>query len=129
VLYPAAVPCVQRLGERWRLGISSGALRHEIELMLRGAGILDAFGAIVSAQDVENTKPAPDPYLRAAELLGVPATDCVAIEDSHWGLQSARIAGMKTIGLTTTYARDVLTDADLVLASLDDVTEETIASL
>src|SRR5204863_8287287 len=89
VLYPGAVPCAARLGSVWPLGIASGALRDEIELMLRGAGLLDAFRFIVSAGDTDLTKPEPDPYLRAAELHGVPPPACVAIEDSHWGLQSA----------------------------------------
>jgi hypothetical protein len=64
VLYPAAVPCVRRLGAAWPLGIASGALRTEIQLMLRGADLLDAFAFIVSAGDTEATKPLPDPYLR-----------------------------------------------------------------
>jgi HAD superfamily hydrolase (TIGR01509 family) len=129
VLYPSAVPCVRRLAARWPLGIASGALRREIELMLRGAGILDAFAAIVSAQDVDRTKPAPDPYQRAADLLGMPAAACVAIEDSHWGLQSARSAGLRTIGVTTTYPRDALTDADVIVASLDEISVEMVANM
>src|SRR5438552_10669750 len=63
VLYPGAVPCAQRLGAAWPLGIASGALRDEIELMLRGAGLLEAFRFIVAAGDTDLTKPAPDPYL------------------------------------------------------------------
>ena len=78
VLYPGAVPCVERLSAAWPLGIASGALRHEIELMLRGGGLHDAFRFIVAAGDTDRTKPAPDPYLRAAELHGVAPADCVA---------------------------------------------------
>jgi len=122
VLYPGAAPCVRRLGAAWPLGIASGALRDEIELMLRGAGLREAFRFIVSSGDTEHTKPAPDPYLRAAELHEVPPVACVAIEDSHWGLQSARAAGMRTIAVTHTYPRDTLTDADVVVDSLDEIT-------
>jgi beta-phosphoglucomutase len=129
VLYPAAVPCVRRLGAAWPLGIASGALRAEIQLMLRGAGLLDAFAFIVSAGDTEATKPAPDPYLRAAELHGVPPAACVAVEDSHWGLQSARTAGMRTIAVTHTYPRDSLQAADAIVDSLDEVTVEFVSSL
>ena len=68
---PARRRCVRRLGAAWPLGIASGALRAEIELMLRGAGLLDAFAFIVSSGDTDQSKPAPDPYLRAAELHGV----------------------------------------------------------
>jgi beta-phosphoglucomutase len=129
VLYPGAVSCAQRLGAAWPLGIASGALRDEIELMLRGAGLLDAFRFVVSSGDTEHTKPAPDPYLRAAELHGVPPADCVAIEDSHWGLQSARAAGMRTIAVTHTYARETLLEADAVVDSLDELTVDFVKAL
>ena len=126
VLYPAAVPTVRGLASTFPLGIASGSLRHEIELMLRGASLADAFRFIVSADDVERTKPAPDPYLKAAELHGLAPGECVAIEDSHWGLVSARDAGMKTIGLASTYPASELTDADLVVAELRDITVDLI---
>ena len=129
VLYPGAAPCVRRLAGAWPLGIASGALRAEIELMLRGAGLIDAFRFIVSSGETAHTKPAPDPYLRAADLHGVPAAACVAIEDSHWGLQSARAAGMRTIAVTHTYPRDTLTDADVVVDSLDEITVELVGRL
>jgi HAD superfamily hydrolase (TIGR01509 family) len=129
VLYPAAASCVRRLAAAWPIGIASGALREEIELMLRGAGLLDAFRFIVSAGETEHTKPAPDPFLRAAELHGVPPAACVAIEDSHWGLLSARAAGMRTIAITHTYPRESLTEADIVVDSLDEITVEFIGNL
>jgi beta-phosphoglucomutase len=126
VLYPGAVSCVERLALAWPLGIASGALRHEIELMLRGGGLHDAFRFIVAAGETDRTKPAPDPYLRAAELHGVAPEDCVAIEDSQWGLQSARAAGMITIAITHTYPRDALRDANLVVDSLDELNTDLI---
>lgn len=129
VLYPAAPACVRRLGAAWPLAIASGALRHEIELTLRGAELLGSFRAIVAAGDTDLTKPAPDPYLRAAELLGVEPDRSVAIEDSQWGLMAARDAGMRTIGVTTTYARNALQRADAIVDSLDEVTVEMIKSL
>ncbi len=129
VLYPGAAAVVRRLGAAWPLGIASGALRAEIELMLRGAGLLDAFTFIVSAGETEESKPAPDPYLRAAELHAVPAAACVAIEDSHWGLQSARAAGMRTIAITHTYPHETLTDADAIVSSLDEITVDLVMGL
>ncbi|HEX9365431.1 MAG TPA: HAD family phosphatase [Vicinamibacterales bacterium] len=129
VLYPGAAACARRLAAAWPLGIASGALRAEIELMLRGDGLLDAFTFIVSSGDTEHTKPAPDPYLRAAELHGVPAAACVAIEDSHWGLQSARAAGMRTVAVTHTYPRNSLTEADAIVDSLDEITVEFVREI
>jgi beta-phosphoglucomutase len=129
VLYPTAAACVRRLTSRWPAGIASGALRADIEIMLEGAGIADLFRFIVAAGDTDATKPAPDPYLRAAELHGVPAAACVAIEDSKWGLQSARAAGMPTIGITHTYPRAELGDADVVVDSLDELTIDFLLTL
>jgi beta-phosphoglucomutase len=128
VLYPTAVSCVERLGARWPLGIASGALRADIDLMLQGARLADRFRFVVSAGDTDQTKPAPDPYLKAAELHGMPPAACVAIEDSRWGLQSAQAAGMRTIAVTHTYPRGELT-ADRIVDSLDEVTVALIEQL
>jgi beta-phosphoglucomutase len=128
VLYPGAVECVRRLAAAFPVGIASGALRADIDLMLRGAGIQDLFRFIVAAGDTDRTKPAPDPYLRAAELHGVPAAACVAIEDSRWGLESARAAGMRTIAITHTYPHTALAgSADRVVDSLTELTRDLIA--
>jgi len=129
VLYPGADACVRRLAAAWPIGIASGALRGEIELMLRGAGLLDRFKFIVASGDTDESKPAPGPYLRAAELHGAPAAACVAIEDSHWGLQSARAAGMHTIAITHTYPRASLTEADAIIDSLDELTVDFVKKL
>ena len=129
VLYPGAVECIARLGARWPLGIASGALRADIEVMLAGARAGGTFRFIVAAGDVDAGKPAPDPYLKAAELHGVPPESCVAIEDSHWGLQSAKAAGMRTIAVTHTYARSSLAQADRVVDSLDEITLQLVDSL
>ncbi len=130
VLYQDAGECVRALGSRWPLGIASGALRHEIELMLKGAGLTDAFRFIVAAGETERTKPAPDPYLHAARLHGLPPGACVAIEDSRWGLLAAREAGMHTIAVTHTYPREALAaDADVVVDSLREITPALVSRL
>lgn len=128
VLYPAAAGCIRRLGARWPLAICSGARRSEIELMLKGAQLLDAFRFIVATGDTDLGKPAPDPYLRAAELHGLPPAACLAIEDSHAGLEAARSAGLQTIAITNTYPRGTLT-ADAIIDSLDELTIEMIDGL
>jgi beta-phosphoglucomutase len=129
VLYPRAAACVRRLAAEWPLGIASGALRRDIELMLGGASLASFFRFIVASGDTDRTKPSPDPYLRAAELHGVDPSHCVAIEDSHWGLLSARGAGMRTIAVTHTYPRDTLGEAHVVIDSLDEVTVDFVKRL
>ena len=130
VLYPSAAPAIARLGAVWPIGIASGAMRRDIELIIRGARLENAFRFIVAAEDTDRTKPAPDPYLLAAKRHGVAPASCVAIEDSRWGLESARTAGMHTIAVATTYPRaELLPHADLVIDSLDDATEALLRAL
>jgi beta-phosphoglucomutase len=129
VLYPSAAACVARLAATFVLAIASGSLHAEIEGILAVANLRSPFLAIIGADDVARGKPAPDPYITAAARLDLPPASCVAIEDSSWGLTSARSAGMKTIGLTSTTTADRLTAADRVVASLDEITAEFVAAL
>lgn len=130
VLYPAAAGVVRALAAEWPLGIASGSLRREIELILTGAALTSAFAFIVSSEDTERSKPAPDPYLLAVERHGVPAAACAAIEDSWQGLQSARTAGLRTVGLAGTYTREILAPyADVVVDSLEALTPDLFKKL
>jgi len=129
VLYPGAARCIERLGAAFPLGITSGALKHEIRMILERAGLLHHFRFIVASGDTPRSKPAPDPYVRAAELHGVSPGDCVAIEDSRWGIESAKAAGLPCIGITHTYPAAELTSADVVIDSLEEFTVDLIAQL
>lgn len=73
---------------------------------------------LVSADDVAQGKPHPEPYLRGAELLGFRPAECLVIEDAPAGIESAHAAGMKAIGLTSTYSLTELHQADAVIQSL-----------
>jgi beta-phosphoglucomutase len=126
MLYPAARACVERMAARFPLGIASGALRHEIEAILRAGNLHHHFRFIVASGETPAGKPAPDPYRRAAELHGVPPANCLAIEDSRWGIESAQSAGLWCIGITNTYPREELTTADAVIDSLDELTPALI---
>lgn len=128
VLYPTARACIERLSAVFPLAIASGSLRGEIETILDANDLLSYFSVIVGADDVKEGKPAPESYVRAVDLLGVAGAEAVAIEDSPWGLQSARGAGLRTIGITTSYAAPALTDAMHVVTSLDDITPAWLLS-
>src|SRR5207248_6643433 len=91
--------------------------------------LLDAFRVIVGAEDVDEAKPSPAPYLEAAARLGVRPADCVAVEDSHWGLDAARAAGMRTVALPTTSPPHLLASADRIVSGLRDLTPELVAGL
>jgi beta-phosphoglucomutase len=129
VLYPGAVACVARMASAFPLGIASGALRHEIEAVLRGARMDRHFRFIVASGETAESKPAPDPYRRAAELHGHAPKECLAIEDSRWGIESARAAGLRCIAITHTYPADQLSHADRVVESLAEFTPALVQSL
>ena len=136
-LYAGAAACVARIGAAVPIAIASGALRHDIELILDRSGLREQFPLIVAAGETPRSKPAPDPYARAFELLcerstlgsDVVAADVVAIEDSEWGLQSARGAGLRTMAVLTSYTREHLPSAEDVVPSIADVTIERLEQL
>mgnify|MGYP001553283608 CR=1 FL=1 len=114
-LVPGAADFVRAAGdEGHQLGIVSGALRREIELVLTVAGLHAHFGVIVAAEDVPACKPDPAGYRRGREALGVAADRCLVIEDSRPGLAAARAAGMRCAMLSTSHPADALADADAV---------------
>ncbi|MYI75309.1 MAG: HAD family phosphatase [Acidobacteria bacterium] len=126
VLFPGAAACIGRLAAVAPLGIASGALRAEIEAILTAASLRDRFAAIVGADDVPRSKPAPDTYQRAVALLGAAGTGadpstCVAIEDTVWGIEAAHAAGLPCVALTHSYPAAALAAADAVLGGLDEL--------
>jgi len=98
---------VREARRRYRLGIVSGALRSEIDHILRRAELADHFEIIIAADDVTRCKPDPASYLAAREALNrrrpIAARACVVIEDSLPGLQAARAAEMPCVMLTTSH--------------------------
>ncbi len=127
VLFPGAAACVKMCAARVPLAIASGALEPEIRLVLEHAGLIECFRAIASASDGVRGKPAPDLYCLAMAKLqnGASRIDparCIAIEDSHWGLEAARAAGLRSVAVTHTYPATELAAADLVVANLADLT-------
>jgi mannitol-1-/sugar-/sorbitol-6-phosphatase len=80
---------------------------------------------LLTADDVARGKPDPEGYLRAAELLGIPPQDCVIVEDAPAGLAAGRAAGMRAIGVRSTFAETELHDAEFVVASVAELLVET----
>lgn len=134
VLFPGAADAVRRAAAEMPVAIASGARGEEIRRVLVRENLLACFTAIVAAEDTPASKPAPDPYLRALALLapafGEPlrAAECVAIEDSQWGLNSARAAGLRTVAVTNTYPAGELS-ADLTIDSLEAMNLDRLSGL
>ena len=83
------------------LGVATGGRTQFIRPLLEGLGVMDWFDALVTSDDVENPKPAPDTFLKAAALMGVPAEDCRAYEDTDLGMEAIRAAGMEAVDVRT----------------------------
>jgi len=92
--------------------------RENLDMILAAIRLSDAFGALVSAEDVARGKPDPEGFLLAAARLDVPPASCAVIEDAPAGLEAAKAAGMRAIGVTTTHPAPDLGAADLVVDSL-----------
>ena len=83
------------------LGVATGGRTQFIQPLLKSLGVMDWFDALVTSDDVENPKPAPDTFLKAAALMGVPAEDCRAYEDTDLGMDAIRAAGMEAVDVRT----------------------------
>lgn len=131
-LFPGVVTFLKATSRQYSLGIVSMATRDEIQYVLDRARLRALFSVIVSAEDVNLCKPAPDCYLagferlndkrRGDRLLPLLPGECLVIEDSPPGIQSGRSAGMRTLGVTNTVAEKELraAGAEVVTASLAD---------
>jgi HAD superfamily hydrolase (TIGR01509 family) len=117
---PGARELLAALGEAGvPVGLATNSGREFATRALRRAGLLERFAAVVSAEDVEHPKPAPDVYLAAAAALGADPAACVALEDSETGVAAARAAGMLVIGVPSFPGID-LAAAQLVVPALTD---------
>jgi len=112
---------IKKLVAHYRLAVASGSERQVVQEVLSLNGLRGFFSAVVSSADVTRGKPAPDIFLRAAELLNVSPTDCWVIEDSKPGVAAGVAAGMRVIAITNTHAATELTQADHVVSRYDEV--------
>jgi beta-phosphoglucomutase family hydrolase len=114
---PRVAHWVHRLHkEGWLQAIASAAPRANIEAVLEALSATHIFQAIVSAEDVHRGKPDPEVYLTAAARVGVAPERCIVVEDAVAGVEGARSAGMKSVGVSRDGKH---LPADIVVQSLD----------
>ncbi|MDX2033640.1 MAG: beta-phosphoglucomutase family hydrolase [Blastocatellia bacterium] len=119
-LLPGAEDWLKRLSANgWRQALGTSAPRGNIDAVFAALGIAPWFDAVMSSEEVRAGKPAPDVFLRAAEKMGVPPEQCIVIEDAPAGIEAARRAGMRSIGVLTTHP--ALPAADWVFPTLDRI--------
>ena len=112
---------VEKLAARYVLGLASGSERPVVEEVLGLKRLGRFFSAVVSDSDVEHGKPAPDIFLRAAELLEVAPQACCVVEDSKPGVAAALAAGMPVIAITNTHPAKELRHATHVVRTYEDI--------
>jgi HAD superfamily hydrolase (TIGR01509 family) len=119
---PGAVELIEGLRalDGVRLGLASNSPRYLVDEALATAGLADAFDTIVTSDDVEHAKPAPDIYLLACRRLGVDPSEAVALEDSTSGVTAAKLAGLTCIAVPM-FAETDVSAADRVIDSLEEL--------
>ncbi len=134
--YPAAQEFVRQCARRFALVLATGTLRAEAEIILRQAGLRDLFSDVISAEDFQRSKPAPDAFATALRHLRrrnfqppIQARECLVIEDTAAGVEGARAAGMPVLAITHTAPPAALSAADLVRPSLAETDLEEVLRL
>ena len=120
-LFPGLPELVEKLAAEYRLGLASGSERAVVEEVLALKNLRRFFSATVTGSEVARGKPAPDIFLRAAELLNVAPRDCWVIEDSKPGVAAGLAAGMRVIAITNTHPADELSHASFVVKTYDEI--------
>jgi HAD superfamily hydrolase (TIGR01509 family) len=121
---PGAPELVAELAERGvPRALATSGHRHYVERALAEIGLAGMFPVLVTAEDVEQGKPAPDCYRLAADWLGLPPEACLAIEDAPLGVRAARAAGLRCLAIPNEHTRSLpgLEEADAILPSLHEV--------
>ena len=131
-IFPGVVDFIRAASAALPTAIASGALRHEIGLILVQAGISDCFRAIVAAEDVVRSKPDPEAFLKALDGINaatnsaIGPSECLVVEDSIHGVRGAQRAGMKCLAVTNSFSREQLAHADLVIDSFLNISVKDV---
>lgn len=120
---PGAVQFCKKAQEHFNFILASGSDHKFISLVLESLQISQLFPVVVSSYDVEHHKPAPDIFLLAARSINVDPGNCWVLEDSRFGIEAAKRAGMFAVGITTTHSKESLEShgADLVIDSFTEL--------
>lgn len=124
-ILPGVVPILEFLKKEGQF-IGLGSASKNARPILKKVGLSSYFDCIVDGTDITKAKPDPQVFLKGAENMGVPATDCIVFEDSQSGIQAANTAGMISIGIGS---KDILNQADHVFSGFDEVSIDFIKQL
>jgi HAD superfamily hydrolase (TIGR01509 family) len=130
----AVLPSARELLQALRDGgipraLGSSTPRENLDALFAATGLDRFFDAVVCGSDVDQGKPDPEVFLKGAGLLGLPPGRCIVLEDAFAGIEAARRAGMKVVGVATTHPLESLGGCDLAVASLGEITPARLGSL
>ena len=129
---PGAVELVCSVAQKLPIGLATGSRRSDVDAafeVLAGGRLKGVFQSIVTSDDVTKPKPDPATYVKAADGLGNPPQNCLAIEDSPNGVSSAKKAGMKVLAITAIHDVSSLQEADIHLPSLEALNLNDLISM
>lgn len=112
-----------------KMAIGSAAIPFNINFVLDNLGLQKYFGAVVSADDVAESKPHPETFLKAASILGVEPEHCVVFEDAPKGVEAALNAGMQAVVLTTMHTKEEFEQYPNIIGFISDFSDDFIMSL
>ena len=132
-MYHGSIGLIKELSKGYILGIGSGARREEIVRVLKREDLLSYFEEIVSSDETSHPKPNPETYIllleRINETYQIIPDECVVIEDTTKGVDAAKDAGMKCIGITNSVDKKFLNNADKVVDDYSEITIESIKNI
>lgn len=109
--------------------VGSSTPRGNLDALFSKTGLDAFFNGVVCGSDVTSGKPDPEVFLKAAALLSLPPERCIVVEDAFAGIEAARRAGMKVVGVATTNSLDSLRSCDLAISSLEELTPRSLEAL
>ena len=112
---------IPELAKRYQLAVATSSSHHVADVVMEISGLGSHFKMIVAREDVRFPKPDPEVYFTTARKLGVRPSSCCVIEDTIYGIQAAKMAGMTCIGLTSSLPPEKLSRADFVARNYEDV--------
>ncbi|MFQ5664941.1 MAG: HAD family hydrolase [Candidatus Binatia bacterium] len=126
-LMPGVMDALTRLSARFPLAIATNSNQRDVSFVLDHLAVRRFFTAVVTREDYEHAKPAPDAFVAAATRLGVPPGGCLVVEDAHKGVVAAHRAGASVAAVPNAFTRDNdFSLASIVLRNLDELTVQVV---
>lgn len=120
-LSPNVIEVLQKLSKKYLMALATSSEKEMAELVFHRFELNPYFKGLVVGEDVRNSKPHPEPFLKAAQLLGIKPNECIVVEDSINGFQGAKTAGMMLIARKAEHNKDL--DFSLADFTVEDLNE------